>query len=111
MRAWGDGFRQVRSKRVESQIPLNPVTAGIYIATMMAQVPPNPLHPGEVFCADFADLARRLGARRADLAMRVRQIDVLRENGHSYTEIVNESVRPPPMERASYFLAVRPLPC
>jgi hypothetical protein len=29
---------QVRAKRVESQIPLNPVTAGIYIATMMAQV-------------------------------------------------------------------------
>jgi len=47
---------KVRAKRVESQIPLNPVTAGIYIATMMAQ------------------------------------IDVLRENGHSYTEIVNESV-------------------
>jgi len=47
---------KVRAKRVESEIPLNPVTAGIYIATMMAQ------------------------------------IDVLRENGHSYTEIVNESV-------------------
>ena len=31
-------LRQVRAKRVESQIPLNPVTAGIYIATMMAQV-------------------------------------------------------------------------
>eukprot|EP00292_Cryptomonas_paramecium_P033590 CAMPEP_0113706148 /NCGR_PEP_ID=MMETSP0038_2-20120614/27553_1 /TAXON_ID=2898 /ORGANISM="Cryptomonas paramecium" /LENGTH=561 /DNA_ID=CAMNT_0000631287 /DNA_START=57 /DNA_END=1742 /DNA_ORIENTATION=- /assembly_acc=CAM_ASM_000170 len=47
---------EVRAKRVESEIPLNPVTAGVYIATMMAQ------------------------------------IDVLREAGHSYTEIVNESV-------------------
>lgn len=47
---------QVRAARKEDQIPLNPTTAGMYIATMMAQ------------------------------------IDVLRENGHSYTEIVNESV-------------------
>jgi ketol-acid reductoisomerase len=47
---------KVRAKRVESEIPLNPTTAGVYIATMMAQ------------------------------------IDVLREAGHSYTEIVNESV-------------------
>ena len=38
------------------QIPLNPTTAGFYVACMMAQ------------------------------------IDVLRENGHQYTEIVNESV-------------------
>jgi len=47
---------KVRAKRVESEIPMNPVTAGVYVATMMAQ------------------------------------IDVLREGGHSYTEIVNESV-------------------
>jgi ketol-acid reductoisomerase len=47
---------KVRAARVESEIPLNPTTAGIYVATMMAQ------------------------------------IDVLREGGHSYTEIVNESV-------------------
>lgn len=47
---------QVRSKRVEEDIPLNPFTAGVYVATMMAQ------------------------------------IDVLKEHGHSYTEIVNESV-------------------
>jgi ketol-acid reductoisomerase len=33
---------QVRAKRVESEIPLNPVTAGIYIATMMAQVRHGP---------------------------------------------------------------------
>ncbi len=46
----------VRSQRVESEIPVNPVTAGVYVATMMAQ------------------------------------IDVLKENGHSYSEIVNESV-------------------
>lgn len=47
---------KVRASRVEADIPLNPTTAGIYVATMMAQ------------------------------------IDVLREGGHSYTEIVNESV-------------------
>lgn len=47
---------QVRAKRVEEDIPLNPFTAGVYVATMMAQ------------------------------------IDVLKEHGHSYTEIVNESV-------------------
>jgi len=47
---------KVRAKRVEEEIPLNPFTAGVYIATMMAQ------------------------------------IDVLMEAGHSYSEIVNESV-------------------
>ena len=47
---------QVRAKRVESEIPLNPTTAGVYIATMMAQ------------------------------------IDVLLKHGHSYSEVVNESV-------------------
>lgn len=47
---------QVRADRVEEEIPLNPFTAGVYVATMMAQ------------------------------------IDVLKEGGHSFTEIVNESV-------------------
>lgn len=46
---------QVRAKRPEDPA-LNPTTAGVYLAVMMAQ------------------------------------IDVLRENGHSYSEIVNESV-------------------
>lgn len=46
----------VRADRVEDQIPLNPFTAGVYVATMMAQ------------------------------------IDLLREKGHSYSEVVNESV-------------------
>lgn len=46
----------MRAARVEEEIPLNPFTAGVYVATMMAQ------------------------------------IDVLQEGGHSYTEIVNESV-------------------
>lgn len=46
----------MRANRVEEEIPLNPFTAGVYVATMMAQ------------------------------------IDVLKEGGHSYTEIVNESV-------------------
>lgn len=46
----------MRAERVEEEIPLNPFTAGVYVATMMAQ------------------------------------IDVLKEGGHSYTEIVNESV-------------------
>jgi len=47
---------QVRAKRDEDKIPLNPFTAGVYVATMMAQ------------------------------------IDVLLENGHPYSEVVNESV-------------------
>lgn len=47
---------KVRASREEDKIPLNPTTAGIYIAVMMAQ------------------------------------IDVLKRNGHSYSEIVNESV-------------------
>jgi ketol-acid reductoisomerase len=46
----------VRAKRDESKIPLNPFTAGVYVATMMAQ------------------------------------IDVLLEEGHPYSEVVNESV-------------------
>jgi len=48
--------RNVRAKRVEEAIPLNPETAGVYIAAMMAQ------------------------------------IDLLLANGHSYSEVVNESV-------------------
>jgi len=47
---------KVRATRDEEAIPLNPFTAGVYVATMMAQ------------------------------------IDVLLENGHPYSEVVNESV-------------------
>jgi len=47
---------QVRAGRVEDDIPLNPFTAGVYVAQMMAQ------------------------------------LDVLRAAGHSYTEMINESV-------------------
>ena len=47
---------EVRKNRKEDKIPIHPITAGIYIATMMAQV------------------------------------DVLYENKHSYSEIVNESI-------------------
>jgi ketol-acid reductoisomerase len=52
---WSVG-EQVRKERKEESIPVNPTTAGVYVATMMAQ------------------------------------IDVLKEHGHSYSEIVNESV-------------------
>jgi len=52
---WQVGER-VRADRKEEDIPVNPFTAGVYIATMMAQC------------------------------------DVLREAGHPYSEIVNESV-------------------
>jgi ketol-acid reductoisomerase len=54
-RMWQVG-QQVRAKRVESEIPLNPETAGLYCAAMMAQV------------------------------------DLLLQNGHSYSEVCNESV-------------------
>merc|ERR1712086_852259 len=47
---------KVRNSRDEDKIPLNPFTAGVYVATMMAQ------------------------------------IDVLKKAGHSYSEIINESV-------------------
>ena len=47
---------EVRAKRVESEIPLNSFTAGVYCACMMSQ------------------------------------IDTLREKGHSYSEVCNESV-------------------
>lgn len=47
---------KVRAKRVEDEIPLHPFTAGVYVATMMAQ------------------------------------IDVLREKGHSFSEVCNESI-------------------
>lgn len=47
---------KVRADRDEDEIPLNPFTAGVYVATMMAQ------------------------------------IDVLLEEGHPYSEVVNESV-------------------
>jgi len=48
--------KKVRAERVEADIPLNPFTAGVYIATMMAT------------------------------------IEVLREKGHPYSEICNESI-------------------
>jgi ketol-acid reductoisomerase len=48
--------KTVRASRVEKEIPVHPETAGVYVATMMAQ------------------------------------IDVLLENDHVYSEIVNESV-------------------
>jgi ketol-acid reductoisomerase len=47
---------KVRAERDEDKIPLNPFTAGVYVATMMAQ------------------------------------IDVLLEEGHPYSEVINESV-------------------
>jgi ketol-acid reductoisomerase len=46
----------VRARRVEDQIPVDPTTAGVYIATMMAQ------------------------------------IDLLKEMGHPYSEVANESI-------------------
>ena len=46
----------VRAKRGSTVVPINPVTAGIYIATMVAQV------------------------------------DLLKEKGHPYSEIANESI-------------------
>ncbi len=52
---WVTG-EKVRASRDEDKIPLNPFTAGVYVATMMAQ------------------------------------IDVLLEGGHSYSEVINESV-------------------
>jgi ketol-acid reductoisomerase len=52
---WQIGI-EVRAKREPDKIPLDPVTAGIYIATMMAQV------------------------------------DLLKEEGHPYSEIANESI-------------------
>jgi|TARA_B100000683_G_scaffold275102_1_gene324902 ketol-acid reductoisomerase len=52
---WQVGTK-VRAERVESEIPLNPFTAGVYCACMMSQ------------------------------------IDTLREKGHSYSEVCNESV-------------------
>ncbi len=48
--------KEVRSERDEDKIPVNPFTAGIYMAAMMAQ------------------------------------IDILIENGHAFSEVVNESV-------------------
>ena len=54
-RMWRVGER-VRARRAESDIPLNPETAGLYAAVMMAQV------------------------------------DLLLKNGHSYSEVCNESV-------------------
>jgi len=47
---------KVRAERDDDKIPLNPFTAGVYVATMMAQ------------------------------------IDVLLEEGHPYSEVINESV-------------------
>lgn len=52
---WKVGTR-VRSNRREEAIPIHPVTAGIYLATMVAQV------------------------------------DLLKEKGHPYSEIANESI-------------------
>ncbi|MBT7088085.1 ketol-acid reductoisomerase, partial [bacterium] len=54
-RMWQVG-EKMRAKRVENETPIYPITAGVYIATMMAQ------------------------------------IDLLKEKGHPYSEIINESV-------------------
>ncbi len=54
-RMWEVG-KAVRARRVEEEIPINAFTAGVYCATMIAQV------------------------------------DILAEKGHTYSEIVNESV-------------------
>jgi len=53
---WKEIGQKVRANRVEKDIPLNPFTAGIYVATMMATV------------------------------------EILREHGHPYSEICNESI-------------------
>ncbi|KAL3160439.1 hypothetical protein ABBQ32_010759 [Trebouxia sp. C0010 RCD-2024] len=53
---WKEVGQRVRAARKEEDIPLNPFTAGVYIATMMATV------------------------------------QVLREKGHPYSEICNESI-------------------
>ncbi len=53
---WSAVGREVRAKRTEENIVLNPTTAGVYIATMIAQ------------------------------------IDVLLEQGHCYSEVINESI-------------------
>lgn len=53
---WQVGEKVRAARGAGKDIPMNPFTAGVYVATMMAQ------------------------------------IDVLRKAGHSYTEIVNESV-------------------
>merc|ERR1719387_2477602 len=55
MDTWKVG-EKVRAQRDDKKIPLNPFTAGVYVATMMAQ------------------------------------IDVLLRAGHSFSEVVNESV-------------------
>ncbi|MCB0084414.1 MAG: hypothetical protein KDE47_25915 [Caldilineaceae bacterium] len=52
---WQTGV-DVRAKRDPNHIPIHPVTAGVYVATMMAQV------------------------------------DLLKEKGHPYSEIANESI-------------------
>ena len=52
---WQVGTR-VRANRREEAIPIHPITAGIYLATMVAQV------------------------------------DLLKEKGHPYSEIANESI-------------------
>lgn len=48
--------QKVRAERKDDELPIHPVTAGVYLATMMAQV------------------------------------DVLKEHGHPYSEIANESI-------------------
>jgi ketol-acid reductoisomerase len=52
---WQVGVK-VRANRQADKTPINPVTAGVYVATMMAQV------------------------------------DLLKEKGHPYSEIANESI-------------------
>ena len=54
-RMWKIG-EKVRAKRVESEIPINPFTAGVYVANMMAT------------------------------------LQTLREKGHQWSEIRNESI-------------------
>ena len=65
---------KVRASRVEEKIPLNPTTAGVYVAGYFRTT-----HFIIIFI--FSSF----------LIVMMAQIDVLKKHGHSYSEIVNES--------------------
>lgn len=88
-RMWKVGER-VRATRPEGDLgPLHPFTAGVYMALMMAQVGNDSRFSWRFFSWNQCVYSLLYSYDNVCLVV---QIEVLRKKGHSYSEIINESV-------------------
>lgn len=94
----------MRAERDESKIPVNPFTAGVYVAVMMATVEVSEhgvvdglsiLYPLRISRQGFG-LSKRccisLLAQLTAYPLTPYPVQVLREKGHPFSEICNESI-------------------